>query len=152
MLVSKLYLSEAARRYVEGRVFFFEDSWALQDAVEKGCAINRNVIRLIRSVRVSVLYGDDGLDRLALLPNLSKLEICIARWTLTKPGELSEDDQLSDFDLLKRLMVAGLRKVRGLNQVRVTEVDPSSNQPREGSQKVQSLLSRIERELTRIIT
>lgn len=155
MLVSKQYFSEASRLYVRTRTFSFDHGLDLNEAAEKGCAINRAVIKLARSIKIRAPTSR-SMGTLARFPNLAFLEVLLSAGELGLDGDgydmLPWRDEYSDLDLIRLPVTAELLKLRGLAEVAVKESNASVNQTPERQQRVEQLLGRLEKFLKDVIT
>ena len=118
MLVSKQYMDEAIRVYPQNKTFVFTCPSQLSLTLTTGCAVNRYVLGLARSLSVS-LPGYYDLDSLANFSRLTTIEVGIEQNEFETDDKIPGLHEYSDLDLVKVPVVGTLLKLRGLTKIRV---------------------------------
>jgi hypothetical protein len=156
LLVSKQYLDEAAKIYIQHKVLFFDYPVPLAQirGSDTGCPVNRRLIELVSSVRFEqtgrMLRGEFlGLPRMRCL----ELGVTDEDFEVDDAEKHPFLDEYSDLDLFQLPWIQTLSNLRGLDTVKITTAPvawmPQNN---ERDSKWASLLLQVQTLLTDVMT
>ena len=151
MLVSKLYLEEAAMVYVRSKTFVFYMSPELYRVICWGSGLDRQLLTSMTSVVLEHAH-EECVKPLGMLPRLRVLELGLNHSDLEIEDKFPWIDDYSDLELANTAMIGGLLRLRGLHRVKVIQSKSLQAKTPEEHRKWGQILSQAERLLSKAIT